>query len=191
MTSEDLNDVWIPNAVFLRVVDTKSIIPYGKDDGTFDCWIILEDGVARINFYQALMVTTTCNYEFSDFPFDEHECHIDFGLPQYTFNDRVMFNPIKILTETTKAEIVEKLLNVPNEHLPFDFSLSTKDQFPYYNYDYMAVYTGLKLKLERNGLGSLVGSFYAPTAVFSSLSLISFFIKPDVVRYWYKSHLII
>ena len=41
--------------------------------------------------------------------------------------------------------------------------------------------TGVILKLRRKSLGHLESSFYYPTASFALLSMISYFIKPDIV----------
>ena len=183
LTEEDLKNVWAPNAAFLKVVKTKSITPYGKDNGKFDFWINVKDGKPNLVFYESLQVTTACSYDFSTFPFDDHYCHIDFGMPSYIIDATVTLNPIKILTNTTRAEYISKELKIPNKHLPFDFYVSTKKQFSFYNYNYFTPFVGLTLHMKRHSLGSLVGSFYVPTAIFSGLSLISFFIKPDVVRY--------
>jgi hypothetical protein len=37
--------------------------------------------------------------------------------------------------------------------------------------------------MKRKSLGQLLGAFYYPTSSFAFLSMISFLIKPDVVRY--------
>ena len=178
-----MKNVWAPNAAFLKVVKTKSITPYGKDNGKFDFWINVKDGKPNLVFYESLQVTTACSYDFSTFPFDDHYCHIDFGMPSYTIDVSVTLNPIKILTNTSRAEYITEEQKIPNKHLPFDFYILTKKQFSSYNYDYFTPFVGLTLHMKRHTLGSLVGSFYVPTAIFSGLSLISFFIKPDVVRF--------
>ena len=46
-----------------------------------------------------------------------------------------------------------------------------------YNYSY----AGMTIHLDRHDLGLLMGGFYLPMALFSTLSLISFAINPEVV----------
>ena len=40
---------------------------------------------------------------------------------------------------------------------------------------------GIKIYLRRKSLGLLFGSFYAPTATFAMLSMLSYCINPDMV----------
>ena len=166
---------------FLKVVDTKLIPPYGKESKKYDFQSQLKDNVLYMTFYQSMKVTTACDFDFSDFPFDDHYCHVDFGMPEYSLNYSVYLSPIQILDSDSTAKSVKEERPIKNGHLPFEFFVTTKDQFPFYNYEFMAPYVGLTFHLKRKSLGSLIGSFYAPTAIFSALSMISFFIKPDVV----------
>ena len=41
--------------------------------------------------------------------------------------------------------------------------------------------SGMKVELIRNKLSLLVGSFYGPTSIFALLSLLSYFINPEIV----------
>ena len=70
---------------------------------------------------------------------------------------------------------------VQDGHLPYKFSIVAKKEFSLPNYEYDYPVTGIRIKLRRNQLGRLIGGFYVPTAIFSVLSMISFFINPDVV----------
>ena len=67
-------------------------------------------------------------------------------------------------------------------HLPYHFSILGKKEFTLPNYEFSYPVTGIRIKLKRNQLGILIGGFYVPTAIFSVLSMISFFINPDLVR---------
>ena len=70
---------------------------------------------------------------------------------------------------------------IPNDHLPFSISITAKESYPHYNYKFFSPNTGVVIKLKREKLGNLVGGFYVPTGIFALLSMISFFIDPDVV----------
>ena len=61
------------------------------------------------------------------------------------------------------------------------FSILGKKEFTLPNYEFSYPVTVIRIKLKRNQLGILIGGFYVPTAIFSVLSMISFFINPDVV----------
>ena len=42
---------------------------------------------------------------------------------------------------------------------------------------------GIMIHLKRDGLGLLMGSFYAPTGIFAILAMTSYVINPDAVSY--------
>ena len=66
-------------------------------------------------------------------------------------------------------------------HLPYSFSILGKKEFPITNYEWDYPAIGIRIILKRKTLGTLIGGFYIPTALFAILSMISFFINPDVV----------
>ena len=88
--------------------------------------------------------------------------------------------PIKILNGT-QAVLLDYEKSIPSDHLPYSFTITRKDQFPVPEYEYLAPFVGVIIKFKRNDLGVLAGVFYMPTAIFSALSWISFFIKPEQV----------
>ena len=48
-----------------------------------------------------------------------------------------------------------------------------------YNFSHV----GMRIHMQRNNLGLLLGGFYAPMGLFSALSLISYTIDPDIVSF--------
>ena len=72
-------------------------------------------------------------------------------------------------------------------HLPYSFTILGKKEFPITNYEWDYPAIGIRIRLERKTLGTLIGGFYIPTALFAILSMISFFINPDVVSNYYIS----
>ena len=69
-------------------------------------------------------------------------------------------------------------------HLPFEIQLETLPAFKKVDpiYDNAYSYTGMVIRLRRNSLGELFSGYYFPTGSFALLSIISFLIKPDMVR---------
>ena len=179
---ENYNNVWAPEIVFRQIVSTEIIPPYGKGVGKYDFWVSKRNSSYYMNFYQYLKITTSCNFDFNDFPFDHHDCELDFGFHQNEFNRTVRINPIKVLNHDTTATILNYEKDIPSTHLPFKFSITAKDEYHYYQYEFPTPYTGITIHMQRKSLRPLVGAFYVPTAIFSSLANISFFIDPDVVR---------
>ena len=88
---------------------------------------------------------------------------------------------IEVLEPTSETKILDFEKHIPNDHLPFSFSIVSKEDYAQYNFKYFSPCTGIIIKLKRENLGNLEGSFYCPTVIFATLSMISFFIPHDVV----------
>ena len=70
-----------------------------------------------------------------------------------------------------------------NKHLSFD-ELSVEMEERSYEYvqgGYKYSYAGMRLHFTRNDFGVLIGGYYGPTIIFSTLSLVSYSIKADIV----------
>ena len=188
ITGEDYNNVWAPELVFRRIVSTINIPPYGKGNGKHDFWVQMINGTALMTFYEYLKVTVSCHFVFDTFPVDVNTCDLDFGFHQLTYNVAARINPIKFLNLDASASVMDDEKRVNGDHLPFLFTISAKDEFQFHNYEFMAPYSGITIKLKRNSINSLMGTFYLPTATFSILSMISFYISPDMVNMYCDSY---
>ena len=174
--------IWSPEIVYSDIVSSESIPPYGRNKLTENFWAQLKNGTAIMTYYEYQKVTIACDFGFQTFPFDSHECHLDFGFHQSTFGSGIRINPIKVLNNDTSANLLTEEKHISNRHLPYTFSiLKTKKEFPKYNYEFYAPYAGIVLQIKRESLDLLIGTFYVPTAIFSALSMVSFFINPDLV----------
>ena len=91
------------------------------------------------------------------------------------------YSPVWLRYEDKLKKFGEGKVEMDQSLLPFDISfesLKPKEKF-LAGFDYS--YTRFRIHLVRNNFKLLIGSYYAPTAMFSLLSLISFSINPDVV----------
>ena len=62
----------------------------------FDFWLKhVNDSYNVMKFYQSVKVTIACDFNFESFPFDSHECDLDFGAPAYNKN-RLQFAPVQV-----------------------------------------------------------------------------------------------
>ena len=76
------------------------------------------------------------------------------------------------------------LFELNDLHFPFGVEV---ESFPtsrklYTDQENTRSYTGMCFKMNRKTRGHLISGFYYPTASFGILSLISYLIKPDMVR---------
>ena len=176
-------DIWAPDINFLNLIEETPIVLAGKSRNKYEWWIIKSDTEVQMKLYQFFKVTFTCDFHFEYFPFDSHFCQLNYG-PKMNTNSTILMLPIRILREDTKATLLkeEEYVTILNNHLPYDFSLTTGKNFAKYNYEYYSPYSSLIIKAERTKLGSLMGGFYGPTTLFSMLSMISYLINVEVVR---------
>ena len=157
---------------------------YGNDE-KYQLWFDIKDN--HLEYYQSLKITFACRYDFKDYPFDSHICHLDFGIPSALHNVTLNFAPVEILKNDSTTEILDFEHEIPNEHLPYTFFIMNRrgrglNGFEHYNFKYMNPYTGISIKVKRDEVISLIGTFYIPTGSFACLSMLSYFIHPDMVR---------
>ena len=120
-------------------------------------------------------------------PFDSHHCDFDFG--NVISNFSVMFAPVQILPPMggVNPVILTKDVQIHNFHLPYSFTMSSKKDYVKLGLDgYYYAYTGIVINIKRQKLDQLMGGFFGPMTIFALLSMISFFIKPEVVSFFFK-----
>ena len=178
-------DIWAPDINFLKLISMSPVVLAGKNNKKFDFWVIRQenedDGLLAL-IYQSFKVKFSCEFHFENVPFDSHFCQLSFGMPLYS-NKTIFFPPIKILGKDTKVTTLDDkdYVPIPNNHLPYDFALATKDFILDYNYGYWSPHTVLIIKANRSKIGTLIGGFFGPTAIFALLSMISYMIVPEMV----------
>ena len=147
---EEARNVWHPDLIFLRVTDTKTLPKYGTRE-KFAFWHKPSDGLFK--YSETIRITFTCQYNFQDYPFDEHFCYFQFGseasstdqwvwidhfrLPEIEglantskiFFSRLRFGPIKVLDDDGKTSALSDLFRIHNDHLPFDIWITANDSF--------------------------------------------------------------
>lgn len=134
----------------------------------------------HLEFQQVLKVTIYCSFDFSDFPFDSHECDFIFALRQNAMYSSILL-PTIIKHANQQITVDEGWLKIQNSSLPFDIKVSGIHPYAVLSDGYNYSHAGMKLKFERNKIGSLAGGFFGQTATFAVLSTMSYFIDPEVV----------
>ena len=134
---------------------------------------------------EKFQLTFSCNFNFTEFPFDSHECPLKYG-------DGAQ-SQILMRFVTTNASFGEFGTNLSTnsegdpiilDDLPFrfQFQLETLPNFELlHKQTWPFSFTGIVLKMKRKSVGQLLIGYFYPTASFALLSMISFLIKPDMV----------
>ena len=72
-------------------------------------------------------------------------------------------------------------IDLEQSRLPFEIHVEHIEPFIHSEAGFNYSYAGIRFKFRRHDLGLLLGGYFGPTIVFAILSLVSFFINPDVV----------
>ena len=164
----------------LEISGTKTIVrtrKYGAIDKDY-FWYFHTDNM--MEYQQSLKVKIYCSIDFKHFPFDSHNCDLNFGASGITINAlKMIATTMNYKNQSVKYN--EGLLHMKQSRLPFDISLESLEPFEYVQGGYKYSYAGMRLHFTRNDFGVLIGGYYGPTIIFSTLSLVSYSIKADMV----------
>jgi hypothetical protein len=128
-------------------------------------------------YYEEIQLTISCQFNFSNFPFDSHECRMEYGDNRQIGKVKVISSIINYVnsenTAPNNSEIVMGDLT-----LPFEITVESIQAFDdkcYGSYNWS--YTGIVMKIKRTSLGQLWTGYFFPMGIFSLFSMISFLIK--------------
>ena len=134
---------------------------------------------------ELFQLTFSCHFDFSEFPFDYHECPIEYGDNVFS-QAQMRFNITQAVFGNVSTKTGGDPINLDNLPFPFEFQLAVLPTFEIKKIlmtkKVPFSYTGIVLKMRRKSPGQLLCGYFYPTAAFALLSMISFLIKPDVVR---------
>ena len=72
----------------------------------------------HFEYLETLKVEFYCSFDFKDFPFDQHQCDINFGSSGVS-TAYLKLLPTKILYSGEKTELGDRRLNVSSSRIPF------------------------------------------------------------------------
>ena len=132
----------------------------------------------HIEYKEARQIEIFCTFDFIIFPFDSHQC--DFRIGSFG-NSLLELPPLKIFYNDKSVTFGEEPLKIDQSLLPFDITLEPMKTILKYVDGFNYPYAGMRIYLVRHNMGLLAGGFYLPMFLFSTLSLISYLIKPEIV----------
>ena len=180
-------DIWAPDIRFLNLINMDPIILAGKNNKHYEFWLQKTEAGALMQMYQSFKVEFACDFHFYEYPFDSHSCVLNYGMPMYS-NRTILMDSIKVLMNDTNVKELEQneYVSIPNNHLPYEFSLTISESILVYNYGYYSPHGTIVIKAKRNTLGTLIGQFFVPTGIFALLSIISYLISYEMVSHFLK-----
>ena len=133
-----------------------------------------------LEYQESQKVTLYCAFDFTDYPFDSNYCDLEYG-PASHFRDSVIMDPTRIRYANTKVNFGEGKIKIKDSRLPFTFELEALEPFIHNESGFDYSYARMRIKINRDNIQTLLIGFYFPTSIFALLSLISFFISPEIV----------
>ena len=124
------------------------------------------------------IVALFCTFDFTNYPFDVNTCNMTFRDEDAT-SDILLFKKL-VLEKTVRFRLRKGIFtNVYNTSHKFEITAKKTFFKTIYSRNYS--YIGVDIKMSREINGLLIIKFYVATFIYSSLSLVSFLIKADVV----------
>jgi hypothetical protein len=126
--------------------------------------------------------TVYCSFDFANFPFDNHQCDLNFGVISWSASS-VSLLSLTIFSGEESTSFGKNSIEIISTHSPEPFNINISSIAPFkirdngWNYSF----TGMHMEFYRNTIGSLIGGYYVPTATFSIFSLVSYSIDIDIV----------
>ena len=140
----------------------------------------------HLEYLETLKVEFYCSFDFTNFPFDQHKCNINFGSLGVSIK-YIRLSPTKIIYSGNSTKFGGKMMKISSTRIPFDMKVESTEPFNILDAGYNYSHAGFKLYFYRNEIGGLLSGFYLPTGLLAIMSMISFGINPEVVKaYMYK-----
>ena len=88
-----------------------------------------------MRYWESILVTFSCSFNFKNYPFDENSCNFSFGCESQGVGV-LNFSPINILQDDGKISILSENVDIKNNHLPYDISIKAQENFQYFSLGY-------------------------------------------------------
>jgi hypothetical protein len=178
LTEEESKLIWQPVLGFQKLIEFKRTPMYGGSESSVSK---LFPGRQNRIIGENFQLTFSCDFDFAEFPFDSHECPVEYGSSTLSYKN-VRFNITQAVFGTTSTKSGGDPIILDNLSFPFEFQIMAQPSFKLANERMVSFsYTGIVLKMRRKSPGQLLIGYFYPTASFAFLSMISFMINPDMV----------
>ena len=118
------NEVWNPSLHFDKLVNTKKISEFGKNNN-IRSWF---DNSTKDVYYSELMeVSFMCRLNFRGFPLDRHVCNFNFGESDF-LAEQIEYSAPIIIYQTNRIDQENETLQISNDK----FDVEVKQLKPFY-----------------------------------------------------------
>ena len=173
-----------PSLMFLNAFDVQKLSLFGS--GKFNYFWIYgvykERNETSFEYAEYLQVKLGCNFEFTAYPFDKHDCDLKSFCPSYD-EPMLEFTEIHIYDSVTGVEVPKnESLDLQNGRIPFRAQVrNLLDTEPKTMGYYSFSTTGIQFSLKRTDFALLMSGYFIPTGMFAIFSMLSFLISIENV----------
>ena len=142
---------------FERLIKFKHTEMYGHTDSSKS--VVLPEFYSwspnRVTV-ETFQLTFSCNFDFSEFPFDSHDCPIEYGSGFFSL-EQMRLNKTQAVFGNISTKFGGDSIILDNLPFPFEFQLVGLATFELRNiYGVSYSYTGIVLKMRRKSPGQLL-----------------------------------
>ena len=178
--------LWYPKVYIGNDVQTQNLVNFAKDAGSIaNLWYFYPEH--KLRYSTIFTAKIACSLHFETYPFDLHTCLMNINNWSGS-KYRVMFSKPKIYTNdgfyTEGKEIGGNEFELKTDgRLDYNFKFESLPSLTFEDsgYEYTQAQVKIDFKRTDKSRTEIFGGYHATTAIFSILSLLSFFINPDVV----------
>ena len=177
--------MWYPKIYIANSVTVQSLVSHTDETTLNSLWYnYLSPTPIRYNVI--FVAKVSCKLDFQSFPFDNHKCDLILRNWNGASYRTVLKSPTIYGLDENGKEIEGKYFNITttgNHKLDYKFQFESLPTAEYQDNGYKYSETRIKMIFERTEKSrtKIFGGYHATTAIFAILSLLSFFIQPEVV----------
>ena len=178
--------LWAPELYIGNDVQTQNLIFFGQNsDSITSLWYHYPKHEVR--YSTIFTAKIACSLDFQTFPFDSHTCLMNFN-NWIGANYRIIFGKPRIYTNdgfyTEGKEIGGNEFELKTDgRLDYDFKFESLPSHTFIDsgFEYALAQVKIDFKRTDKSRTEIFGGYHTTTAIFAILSLLSFFMNPDVV----------
>ena len=178
--------LWYPKVYIGNNVQTQNLVNFAQNaDSITHLWYLYPEH--KLQYSTIFTAKIACSLNFETYPFDSHTCLMNVNNWSGA-KHRIMFDKPKIYTNngfyTEGKEIGGDEFELKTDgRLDYNFKFQSLPSLTFEDSGYEYAQAQIKVDFKRTNKSrtEIFGGYHTTTAIFAILSLLSFFINPDVV----------
>ena len=174
-------DIWYPEVFIGNSVEAQNLVSFDSDGKTLTSFFY-NYPEHMVKYAVILTAKVACNMNFQTFPFDSHECILDIKNWIGASYRLVLSSPIIYKIGINGEQLGGKEFEIDTHgRLDYNFQFKALESTTYYSGDTTYSMAQVKMLFNRTDKSrqKIFVGYHLTTAIFSSLSLLSYFLHTD------------